>query len=454
MSSCLTYRTRSLFLKLRPTQRWCFCYPESSSGGSPPWRCSATPHPPASPSHAPLPKSPSKKDSRSADARPRSPPRHLPLLRIRISGAVFALGHRLHRPAARDRRLRPRRQVPPAERARRGDRPPSAAGARRASALGVVRASKTACCAARLKPLPALFSEEERSKQPSVFSILRALIEEFRDAEDCAARAGRRVRLRSAVPVRSDRAEAAARRRHKDLHLFLCDDIYFMDRKKEQIERYQYDFDARRASPRVGLPRDGASASRRPPKREPAPDRLATTRPKSTWRTSKRSARACSRGDYYEVVLRQTFRAPYSGKAVRAVRAHPEGQPQPLRIPAAVRRRAAGRRVARDVRARRRHARRNLPDLRHRAAHGRSAARRRQHSRAAQFDQGRVRADNVHRRGPQRQVARLRAGIGEGDRPPADRIATPACSTPSTTSKASRSRASIRSTRSSPTCGR
>ena len=28
----------------------------------------------------------------------------------------------------------------------------------------------------------------------------------------------------------------------KDLRLFFCDDIYFMDRKKEQIERFQYDF--------------------------------------------------------------------------------------------------------------------------------------------------------------------------------------------------------------------
>ena len=36
----------------------------------------------------------------------------------------------------------------------------------------------------RLKPLPKLFSEEERSKQPSAFSILRALIEEFRHPED------------------------------------------------------------------------------------------------------------------------------------------------------------------------------------------------------------------------------------------------------------------------------
>ena len=36
----------------------------------------------------------------------------------------------------------------------------------------------------RLKPLPALFTEEERSKQPSAFSVLRSLIEEFRGEED------------------------------------------------------------------------------------------------------------------------------------------------------------------------------------------------------------------------------------------------------------------------------
>ena len=36
----------------------------------------------------------------------------------------------------------------------------------------------------RLKPLPRLFAEEERSKQPSAFSILRALMEEFRGEED------------------------------------------------------------------------------------------------------------------------------------------------------------------------------------------------------------------------------------------------------------------------------
>src|SRR5271155_3666456 len=36
----------------------------------------------------------------------------------------------------------------------------------------------------RLKPLPKLFPEEERSKQPSAFSILRTLIDEFRSQDD------------------------------------------------------------------------------------------------------------------------------------------------------------------------------------------------------------------------------------------------------------------------------
>src|SRR2546425_9013281 len=94
----------------------------------------------------------------------------------------------------------------------------------------------------RLQPLPKLFPEEERSKQPSAFSILRALIEEFRHPEDS------RLALIGAFgfdllfqfePIE----KKLPRSGHKDLHLFFCDDIYSMDRKKEQIERYQWDFE-------------------------------------------------------------------------------------------------------------------------------------------------------------------------------------------------------------------
>src|SRR5262245_24321636 len=93
----------------------------------------------------------------------------------------------------------------------------------------------------RLKPLPKLFAEEERSKQPSVFSILRALIQEFRTDKDS------RLSFVGAfgfdLLFQFDPIELKLPRgQRKDLHLFLCDDIYFMDRKKEAIERYQYDF--------------------------------------------------------------------------------------------------------------------------------------------------------------------------------------------------------------------
>jgi anthranilate synthase len=98
---------------------------------------------------------------------------------------------------------------------------------------------------------------------------------------------------------------------HKDLHLFLCDDIYFMDRKKEQIERYQYDFE-REISTR-GLPRD-AEPIRRRPKRKPGPI-VSDHTPEEYMAGVETVREGMRRGDYYEVVLRRRSRTPYSGKA-------------------------------------------------------------------------------------------------------------------------------------------
>src|SRR5206468_4062585 len=95
--------------------------------------------------------------------------------------------------------------------------------------------------AGRLKPLPALFSEEERSKQPSAFSILRALTSEFRGEEN--SRLGLVGAFGYDLLFQFEPIEKKLPRNgHKDLHLFLCDDIWLMDRKKEQVERYRYDF--------------------------------------------------------------------------------------------------------------------------------------------------------------------------------------------------------------------
>ena len=144
--------------------------------------------------------------------------------------------------------------------------------------------------AGRLKPLPALFPEEERSKQPSVFTILRAVMEEFRGEED--SRLGLVGAFGYDLLFQFEPIEKKLPRDgHKDLHLFFCDDIWLMDRKKEQIERCQYDF-TREAVTTRGLPRTGEKLAP-PPRASRGPSR-AITHLKSTWPRWKRCAKACA----------------------------------------------------------------------------------------------------------------------------------------------------------------
>ncbi len=160
-----------------------------------------------------------------------------------------------------------------------------------------------------LKPLPRLFPEEERSKQPSVFSILRTLVDDFRHAGDS------RLALAGAfgydllfqfdpIHLKLPRHET------KDLHLFLCDDIYFMDRKKEQIERFRYDFE-RAGLTTSQLPRTGdpiAPAAKRPS------GEIVSNHTAEEYMAKVETVREGMRlGNYYEVVLRQTFQSNFTG---------------------------------------------------------------------------------------------------------------------------------------------
>ncbi len=161
-----------------------------------------------------------------------------------------------------------------------------------------------------LKPLPKLFPEEERSKQPSVFTILRALIEEFRYEQD--TRLGLVGAFGYDLLFQFDPIEKRLPRSgQKDLHLFLCDDIYFMDRKKEQVERYQYDFDYHGLST-LALARTAEPVPAAP---ELPSGPIESDHTPAEYMASVETVReGMRRGDYYEVILRQTFSTPYSGK--------------------------------------------------------------------------------------------------------------------------------------------
>src|SRR5579871_5771712 len=163
----------------------------------------------------------------------------------------------------------------------------------------------------RLKPLPKLFPEEERSKQPSAFSILRALIEEFRGEED--SRLGLVGAFGYDLLFQFEPIEKKLPRSgHKDLHLFLCDDIWYMDRKREVVERFQYDFERETVSTR-GLARDAAAIA--PPAAAPPGPIVSDHAPEEYMANVERVREGMRRGDYYEVVLRQTFSTPFSGRA-------------------------------------------------------------------------------------------------------------------------------------------
>lgn len=159
-----------------------------------------------------------------------------------------------------------------------------------------------------LKPLDALFSEEERSKQPSPFSVLRTLVEEFKNENDA------RLALIGAfgydlllqfdpIKMRLPRDET------RDLHLFLCDDIHYMDRRKELIQRYQYDFSNEEITTE-GLKRDNPRVKSTMPPKDADPTIVADHEPSEYMANVDVVREGMKQGNFYEVVLRQTFQAP------------------------------------------------------------------------------------------------------------------------------------------------
>jgi anthranilate synthase len=177
----------------------------------------------------------------------------------------------------------------------------------------------------RLKPMPKLFPEEERSKQPSVFSILRALTQEFRsEHDDKLAFAGAfgydLIFQFEPIPLRLPRET------RKDLQLFLCDDIIYMDRKRERIERFTYEFERNGETTR-GLERSGERIA---PGRRRKPGPITSNHTREEYMAGVETVReGMHRGDYYEVVLAQTFKTPYSGKASELFRRMQEANPSP-----------------------------------------------------------------------------------------------------------------------------
>jgi len=177
----------------------------------------------------------------------------------------------------------------------------------------------------RLKPLPEIFPEEERSRQPSAFTILRALTKEFHNRKDNL------LNLIGAfgydLLFQFDPIELKHPRGHsKDLHLFLCDDVYRMDRKKELIERCQYEFTMGEITT-IGKQGGGQTI---PPPPDTGEAEIRSDHTAEEYQAAvERVRQGMKRGDYYEVVLRQTFSAPYCGSTAALFERIQKASPSP-----------------------------------------------------------------------------------------------------------------------------
>jgi anthranilate synthase len=171
-----------------------------------------------------------------------------------------------------------------------------------------------------------VFTEEERSRRPTVFTALREIMAAFRAeaSEHPLGGADEHLGLYGAfgydlafqfepVRLRRDRDPAA-----RDLVLHLPDQIYVLDRKRETATRHSYEFETAAGST-AGLPRGIAPASDGPsdgtaetggggvPGQQDLPE---DPRPGSYAAIVAQARERFARGDLFEVVPSHTFYAP------------------------------------------------------------------------------------------------------------------------------------------------
>lgn len=181
-------------------------------------------------------------------------------------------------------------------------------------------------------PAAGRFAEEERSRQPSAFTVLRRIARVFQDGRGRCD--DRFLGLYGAfgydlifqfedLPQRRARPAEAV-----DLHLYLPDRIYVLDRRLETAYRHDYDF-AQGAASTAGLPRKTADFA--PPPRAPRADTAiaADVSAADYAATVETVRRHLAAGDAFEVVLSRTFSARCSAPPSRLFAALRQVSPSP-----------------------------------------------------------------------------------------------------------------------------
>jgi anthranilate synthase len=188
-----------------------------------------------------------------------------------------------------------------------------AAGAQAHGALGAqAQPSVTSRHAEVLIPeSDELFTEEQRSRQPTVFSALREIIAAFAGPDPHLGLYGA-FGYDLAFQFEPVRLRLTRDGGARDLVLHLPDQVWVVDRKRETATYFSYDFETAAGST-AGLDRaDGTGPGDPVP---PAADTPDDPQPGSYARVVETAREYFARGDLFEVVPGHTFHAPCSSPA-------------------------------------------------------------------------------------------------------------------------------------------
>ena len=173
------------------------------------------------------------------------------------------------------------------------------------------------------------FAEEERSRQPSVFSAIRALVTLFSSSHDD------QLGLYGAFGYDLTFQFEAIRLAHerpptqRDMVLYLPDELVVVDRQKETAFRYRYDLRHGGQSTAAADP----SPYPEPPAPEASSGRDGSDHAPGEYASAVRRAKELfKRGDLFELVLGQTFREPCQRKPSEIFRWLLEHNPAPYAL--------------------------------------------------------------------------------------------------------------------------
>jgi anthranilate synthase len=170
------------------------------------------------------------------------------------------------------------------------------------------------------------FTEENRSRQPSVFSVLRALIDLFRHAEEPHLGLYGAFGYDLAFQFEPIRPRLPRPADQRDLVLYLPDELTIVDHRREVAQRRRYDFEAGGGAT-AGLAR--AAAASQPFAGAGSVPRAGDHEPGAYSAVVHVAREAFKRGDLFEVVPGQTFFEPCSSPPSELFRRLRERNPAP-----------------------------------------------------------------------------------------------------------------------------